>query len=160
MSNHFQATSENPFHVSIGGILRNEEGKIAAHYFEHFSHPAFGDIQDFYILMRETIEPGESIEEALMRGFMEEFGATADLVSYRGAIVSRFPKRDVLVEKTTLYFLCDLVDIDESRRAENDLEAASEIRWIDARELAILMKEQFKRIGREDLDESKILESL
>jgi hypothetical protein len=108
MANYFQATKERPYHISIGAVLRNQEGKVAAHYFDNFSLPGFGDADDFYLLMRETIEPGETIEMALARGLMEEFGATARLQKYIGSIVARFPKEGVIIEKTTLYFLCEL----------------------------------------------------
>ncbi len=160
MQNYFIGTKEHPHHISIGGVLRNQKGEVAAHYFKHFSHPAFGDAENFYILMRETPELGESMEETLMRGLMEEFGATASLVSFLGTIVSHFPKRESIIEKTTLYFLCDLESIDETKRAKDDLETASEIRWIAPQELISLMEAQRARINREDLDESKVLRAL
>lgn len=90
MNNYFIGTKENPYHLSIGGVLKNAEGKICCHYFDHISHPAFGAYDNFYLLMRETIEPGESIEQCLHRGLSEEFGATAELKSYLGSIVSHF----------------------------------------------------------------------
>lgn len=63
------------------------------------------------------------------------------------------------MEKTTLYFLCDLVSIDQSKR-HNDPEGKSELRWLASTELIPIMKEQGKRLGREDVDESTILERL
>lgn len=160
MNNYFQGSKESPYHISIGAVLRNAEGKIATHYFEHFIHPGFGEAHDFHILMRETIEPGESLETVLSRGLMEEFGATATLHSYIGSIVSHFPKEEITIEKTTLYFLCDLISIDPSLRSTEDAENASEIQWSKPSYLIDKMKEQGSRIGREDIDESKILQAL
>jgi hypothetical protein len=64
------------------------------------------------------------------------------------------------MEKTTLYFLCDFVSIDPSKRSTNDPESVSEIRWMKPQDLVIKMKEQGRRSGREDIDESKVLEKL
>lgn len=155
MKNYFQGTEESPAHISVGAVLRNNAGEIACHYFDNFNL-----FKDFYLLMRETIEPNESIETCLMRGLQEEFGAVATLNRYVGSIVSHFPINDVMIQKTTLYFLCDLVSIEESSRAEGDPEAGSEIRWVNPEAIIPKLKEQGIRLGREDLDESSILERL
>ncbi|MDB5194186.1 MAG: hypothetical protein JWN50_200 [Parcubacteria group bacterium] len=158
--NYFQRSEEYPYHISIGGVVRNAEGKICCHYFKKFSHPAAGEFEDFYLLMRETIEPNETIETCLARGLMEEFGIVATLKAYTGSIVAHFTHREMHVEKTTLYFLCDLVSFDQTKRRMGDPEGGSEIMWMDREELISKMKEQNKRINREDIDESKILENV
>lgn len=157
--NYFQGSKEAPAHISIGGVLQNDKGEIACHYFEKFSH--FGkEANDFYLLMRETIEPNESIEICLKRGFQEEFGAEATIKKFLGSIVCQAPKADFEIQKTTLYFLCDLVSIEESRRKDGDPERGSEIRWVKPEEIIPKMKEQAIRLGRKDIDESSILERL
>lgn len=110
--------------------------------------------------MRETIEPGESLETVLVRGLMEEFGATATLHSYIGSIVSNFSKEGVIIEKTTLYFLCDLIAINPALRSTEDEEDGSQVQWHEPHYLIDKMRQQRVRIGREDIDESKILEAL
>ena len=162
MSNHFQGTKNSPYHISIGGVVMNKEGKIACHYFESLNHKSGLMFKDFVLLMRETIEENESIEECLHRGLMEEFGMKAELKKYLGSIVSHFPivNSDIIVEKTTLYFLCDFISQDESLRSQEDIERESEIRWFDFEELVVRMKEQGKRLGREDMDESSVIENL
>lgn len=62
------------------------------------------------------------------------------------------------MEKTTLYFLCDLMHIDEQRRDPDDPEYASTIMWVPPETLMQKMKSQGVRIGREDIDESKIIQ--
>lgn len=162
MSNYFQGTKENPYHISIGGVVMNKEGKVACHYFESLNHKSLRVLKDFVLLMRETIEENESIEECLHRGLMEEFGMKAELKHYLGSIVSDFPivNSDIIVEKTTLYFLCDFISQDESLRSQEDIERESQIKWFDPEELVIRMKEQGKRLGREDMEESSVIERL
>lgn len=160
MINHFIGTKENPYHLSVGAVVRNEKGEICSHYFSHFEHKAIGSFDNFHILMRETIEPNETIEACLARGLMEEFGISATLHSYLGSIVSRVPimGSDYIMEKTTIYFLCDLVSIDPSKRKEGDPEAYSEISWLPPQTLIQKMKEQGVRLNREDADESVVVE--
>ena len=162
MSNHFQGTAKSPYHISVGGIVLNKEGKVACHYFESLNHKGVRIIKDLVLLMRETVEENETIEEAVHRGLMEEFGMKAELKCYLGSIVSHYPVRDtdVVVEKTTLYFLCDFISQDESLRSEEDIQRGSVIQWFDPKELVERMKEQGKRIGREDMDESVVIERL
>ena len=162
MKNYFQGSVQNPYHISIGAVVQNDKGEVCCHYFKTFSHPAMGTFDDFYLLMRETIEPNETIEGCLARGLREEFGIQATLKSFMGPLVSRFliPKTNVIMEKTTLYFLCNLIDIDLAKRASGDPESVSELRWMKPQDLIPKMKEQGQRSGREDIDESKILEKL
>ncbi len=158
--NYFRGTIENPYHISIGAVLVNNEGQVCCHYFKEIDHRQFKDAKDLYLLMRETIEPNETIEEVLHRGLMEEFGAEATLNRYLGSIISYFPRKNISIEKTTLYFLFDFISLEESRRSKDDVEGNSEIRWINPSDLIIKMREQGIRLMRSDLDESAILERL
>ncbi len=156
---HFQGTPQNPYHISVGAVVRNSKGEICCHYFDTFSHPTIGSFTNLYILMRESLEDGETLERCLERGLREEFGITADPVSFIGSIVAHVPMQGtkVTMEKTTLYFLCDLVSIDESSREKGDPESSSQIKWLPPSELVLKMRDQAKRLGREDADESVIL---
>ena len=158
--NYFQGKLTQPYHISIGGVVLNSDGLVCCHYFDSLKVENQGTIEDLILLMRETIEPNESIEKCLARGLMEEFGMKASLRSYIGSIVSSCPMKDsdVIMEKTTLYFLCDFISMDESLRKEGDIEAQSVIKWFEPKELIIRMKEQGKRLGRNDADESSVIE--
>ena len=162
MSNHFQGKIENPYHISIGGVVVNKEGLVACHYFESLTHKSGHVFNDFVLLMRETIEENETIEECLHRGLMEEFGMKGELKCYLGSIVSHFnvTNTEVIVEKTTLYFLCDFISQDDSLRSQEDIERESKIQWFDPKELIVRMKEQGKKLNREDMDESSVIENL
>lgn len=162
MKNYFQASKTYPYHISVGAVVVNGSGEVCCHYFKKFEHPSFGVGEDFYILMRETIEPNETIERCLARGLREEFGMEAKLIAYLGAIISHFPliKDGSVAEKATLYFLCEPVSFDVLKRDPADEEASSVIRWVKPEELIPKMKEQSKRLGRIDTDESAILQRL
>jgi 8-oxo-dGTP pyrophosphatase MutT (NUDIX family) len=153
MSNYFQGTDLKPYHLSVGAILFNKEGKIACHHF--IDHPNLkGEV---YILMRETIEEGETIEEALSRGLLEEFGAEGELITYVGSLLKPYKVRGVTVQKTTLYFLLSLTSIDETKRLEGDPESTSQIEWLDPEDLASRMKLNAAKLKAPDLDESEVI---
>lgn len=157
MPNLVQGSKEYPYHISVGAVLVNSEGKVCAHYFDEL-HIGSRQATNFYILMRETPEPGETIMETLERGLHEEFGAEATTRHYIGNITAKIENVDSLKEKTTLYFLCNLVSQDLSRREDLDAESGSQVGWYDVDFLIAKMKRQGKETGYEDIDESKILE--
>ena len=102
VSNYFKGSKENPYHLSVGAVVFNEENKICCHYFKRATlRKVFENFTDFYILMRETMEMGESIEQALHRGLMEEFGIIGDIITYLGSIKGSYPLGEVSIEKTT-----------------------------------------------------------
>jgi hypothetical protein len=155
--NIFQASKEFPFHISVGVVLTDEKGRICCHFHKKENVPFESEGKsDLYMLMRETPEPGEMIEVAVMRGIKEEFGAEGVLKHYLGSIVSHFPLRTsrVLVQKTTLYFHIEKTHIDTSTRDTNDMEAKSEVLWLEPEKLIEFFTEQSKKYGRTDLDES------
>lgn len=160
LENYFKGSSKNPYHISIGAVLVNTEGEIATHYFEEKSENSFfAEYEEFHLLMRETIEPGESIEECLARGLMEEFGAVGNMKSYLGSNVIYFPSgHNIPIEKTTLYFSCELVSINDGDRIKQDGERDSTITWVKPEELIARMKEQAVRLNESTIDESIIIE--
>lgn len=158
--NYYQGNASHPQHISVGAILANGAGEVCCHHFLAKDLDGYWveqGLDDFYLLMRETVEPGETLEAAVLRGLREEFGATAEIVDYVGSIQSHHRHRDVEVEKTTLYFFCRLVDQDPSRRG-GDIESKTTLEWRPADFLIPKMREQTARFGRTDVDESSVLE--
>lgn len=155
MKNYFRGSKASPYHLSVGAAVVNKKGEVACHYFKEFR-----GLQNFYILMRETVEPNESIETALQRGLGEEFNLTASLDSYLGSIVSYFERDGVSVEKTTLYFRMNLISINSGERSGEDPESSSEIQWLEPAVLEQKIREQATRIGMSDLDEGEIVRRL
>jgi ADP-ribose pyrophosphatase YjhB (NUDIX family) len=155
--NYYRGTHEHPYHLSVGAVLINDHGEVCCHYFTLHQ-----DYTDFYLLMRETMEAGETIEQALHRGLREEFAATAQVVGFLGSIVSEFDSasRQTKIQKTTLYFQCQLNHQDLSRREPDDPEAHSQIQWHPPQFLIPKMEEQFQRLGRADMNEAAVLNRL
>ena len=161
MTNYFKHSKENPFHLSVGGVALNSQGEVLVHFWPHMDVKdlmAVGD--NVYLLMRETVEMGETLEQALNRGFMEEFGAIVEIERYIGSITSRPPQAGGNFEKTTLYFLCKFLSMDAGKRAVNDPEGGSIPMFKKIQELIPAMQTQGQQMQRDDLDESKILNSL
>jgi 8-oxo-dGTP pyrophosphatase MutT (NUDIX family) len=151
--NYYIGEDHTPYHLSVGAVLLNDKEEVACHYFTDFQ-----GVKDFYVLMRETVEPNESLEHALARGLKEEFGATGKLKNYIGSRITSFKRDQVGIQKTTLYFLITLDTFDPSLRNPDDEEKDSQIQWKPIDVLMAVMREQAKRTSHPELDESEILE--
>jgi hypothetical protein len=156
MTNLLQGSKDFPYHISIGAVLVNDQGEVCVHHFGKINF-AGREAEDFYILMRETPEENESPLDTLSRGLREEFGATAFVRHYLGSIVCD-PNLPYNREKTTLYFLCDVVSQDISKRENTDIEFESTLEWRKPDFLIERMKRQGRETGFEDIDESRIVE--
>ena len=156
--NYFQGNADHPWHISVGAILLNTKNEVCCHYFKEIQlRKDEAVFKDMYILMRETIEPNESLEITLRRGLMEEFGAEGVLRTYVGSIKSQFPYKGIIVEKTNLYFLVDLIKFEPEKKTGTDRESESQIQWQSIDFLIEKMKRQSIRMNRDDVDESSIL---
>lgn len=154
MSGYFTSTKESPYHLSVGAVVVNNEGKFLCHHYKHFG----GQEYDAYLLMKETAHPGESVEQTLDRGLLEEFGAKGKITAYLGSLVTILPRGDISTQKTTLYFLVEFLEKDEALRSDEDKDQ-SIVEWQDAEFLIQKMKEQTKHFnGRQTMDESEVIE--
>jgi hypothetical protein len=82
----------------------------------------------------------------------------AEIVDYLGSIVSNFKAKETNIEKTTLYFVCKEISIDESSRSK-DIEGESDLAYVPIDFLIIKSKQQ-STIPFGAADESPILEKL
>lgn len=149
----FQASKKQPYHLSMGAVLFNEEGLIACHHFKEIQGH-----KDVYILMRESMENNEAPLMTLHRGLKEEFGATANPIAFLGCLSGYLPDARLPFEKTTLYIACQLINWNPENRDAEDPEACSMIEWLEPDVLIALMEAQGIRFQhRVDADESEII---
>lgn len=149
----FQASQTQPYHLSVGAVLFDQEGRVACHHFTEIVGQ-----KDVYILMRESMEDDETILMTLERGLKEEFGATADPVAFLGCLSGFLPDSHLCFDKTTLYIACRVTHSDPTSRDPDDPEASSLIEWLDPEELISLMQAQGERFfKRVDADESEVI---
>jgi hypothetical protein len=149
----FQASKKQPYHLSIGAVLFDQNGYIACHHFkEILGH------KNVYILMRESMENNETPLMTLHRGLKEEFGATAEPLAFLGCLSGYLPDSCLPFEKTTLYVACKMINWNPNDRDFNDPEASSIIEWLDPNELISIMQQQGVRFQhRVDADESEMI---
>ena len=157
-----QHSEANPFHVSVGAVVVNNEGKIVVHALSSDSVPEnlakiLGGLDTAYILMRESVEDGESLEDAVLRGVKEEFGIVGAIQKYLGSTQAVLPAKYGEFEKTTLYF--EVAYESEVERVIHDWESSTVLEWHDPMFLIERMREQGRLTSRGDLDESKIIET-
>ena len=149
----FQASKNQPYHLSVGAVIFDQHGRIACHHFkELLGH------KDVYILMRESMENNETPFMTLHRGLQEEFGATAQPVAFLGCLSGPLPDSRLPFEKTTLYVACKLVEWNPENRDLEDPEASSTIEWLEPDLLIAFMQQQGVRFQhRVDADESEMI---
>ena len=148
----FQASQQQPYHISVGAVLFDNQGRIACHHFKEF----FGQ-KDLYILMRESMENDETLFMTLQRGLKEEFGASAKPIAFLGCLSGYLQDSQLPFEKTTLYIACQVTEWNPAERDPNDPEAMSIIEWLEPNELITIMQQQGSRLKRVDADESEIV---
>jgi len=167
--NYFQGNSKHPQHLSVGAVIVNEKNDVCCHHFLPNTLTGYWADEakkvgaydrEFYLLMRETLNPNETIEQALSRGMMEEFGIEGEMIDYIGSIQSHFKHDGAEVEKTTVYFLCRMISQDLAKRDVSDIEGTTLVEWHTPEFLIPKMKEQATTFARTDVDESSILERM
>jgi 8-oxo-dGTP pyrophosphatase MutT (NUDIX family) len=160
MSSIFAHTKSSPYHLSVGVVLMNDEGEVACHH--HTNALGKGlPFNELYLLMRETVEDGESLYDAVARGLQEEFGLSGEVERYLGSTRNTIhaPNGNYDFEKTTVYFLCKYTGA-AAERDQDDPESGSDIEWIKPANLAANMNRLAVVFNNEPLDESEILERI
>ncbi len=155
---YFIGQKKSPFHLSVGAVVLDKQKK---NVYCHHLYKVNGKT-DAYLLMRNTVRPGESLERALKRGSLNEFGMNVKINRYLGSITSSFINWEkAKIEKTTLYFLCE--QIEKAKKVEwreSHYGEPSAREWKPIRSLIPQMKKQGRILKRSDFDESPILGKL
>lgn len=157
--NIFRASREYPYHLSVGAVVVNDDNQIFCHYFNELDiHGII--VKDLYLLMRESLELNESLEQCLSRGLQEEYGVKGEIISFLGTLVTQHNDTGFLVHKSTLYFLVKCTEFNIENRSKNDHESGSILKFYDKDFLIKKMYGQGRDLNRTDLDESEILKLL
>lgn len=152
-SNYYIGKAESPNHLSVGAVLLNEKGEVACHHY-----PEIGGVKDVFTLMRKSLKPTESLEQAVARGLKDEFGAMGLMKGYLGSRDTTFAIGESTIQKTTLYFLLTVFAFDITLRKPGEHDAPSTIEWVAPETLITIMKAQGVNTGNLDIDEHEILE--
>jgi ADP-ribose pyrophosphatase YjhB (NUDIX family) len=121
--NIYRGTNEKPQHLSVAGIVMNKKKQVLC-----LTRKLEGEVVSY--LPRETPHDFEVLEQAVERGLREETGCSVQVTSYVGSTMGEY-YRDVKVCKTTLYFLCKFISLDNEKRDIKDDESDAEINWIE-----------------------------
>jgi ADP-ribose pyrophosphatase YjhB (NUDIX family) len=158
----FQQSEGSPFHISVGAVAVNKEGKILVHRLTKERTPAryahmLGGLPEAYTLMHESVENGETLDDAVVRGLKEEFGATGVVTRHLGGRNFVHTWNGQTFEKTILYFEADITA--EGPRLADDEESFTEVVWVELPFLLERMRDQAAHSSRPQLDETKIIEA-
>jgi len=153
--------SGQPFHLSVGALVFNDRFEICTHHFYRERIPErlrflLGGLSEAYILVRETVENGETLEQAVHRGIKEEIGAVGTIEKFLGSIVCDIETPTTIFEKTTLYHSVRLESLGD--RTGTDEESQSDLEWYARRELLALYRKQATMTSRPELNETSIVE--
>lgn len=161
MNGLYQNTTTSLYHISVGAVLFNDKMEVCVHHFFEEQVPEklrflLGGLKEGHHLMRETLEDGETLEDAVTRGLHEEFGARGVIEKYLGAqtCIVGTPTREF--EKVTLYHAVRLEELGE--RPNVDEESRSKMEWYSPSALLALYERQRSLTTRPELDESVIVE--
>lgn len=160
----YQHTLPQPFHLSVGALVFNEEYKICTHHLfiedvPESLHFLGGGLSEWCHVMRESLESEETLEEAIHRGVEEEFGMKGVVDKYLGSLMCEVQKKadgEETFQKTTLYYSVRLKEI--GKREVSDEESVSSLEWLTPKELLDIYTFQREHTSRPELDESEIIQ--
>lgn len=153
---------QNPFHISVGAVLFNENYEICMHHFfkknvpEHL-HFLIDNMDECYHLMRESLEGNEPLQDAVLRGIKEEFGAVGIVEKYLGAKIDLIKEPDDTdFEKLTIYHAVRLKDLRE--RTDKEVEGNTKLEWFKPQVVLDIYTNQVSKTDRPELDERIVIE--
>ncbi len=162
MSKFYQHTLPQPFHISVGAVLFNNQHEICLHHFYKKDVPEklhfLADyLDEVWHLMRESIEGNDPLQDAVLRGVQEEFGVIGEVDKYLGAKIDTItgPNQEPF-EKLTIYHSVKLIEFGE--RSNIDAENKTVMEWHSPQAALEIYREQASKTTRPELDESIIIE--
>ncbi len=156
IENYFRGTDEHPHHLSVGAVIINDQHDVLCHYYTEVPESVFGEkTTDIHLLMTESVEMGERLEDAALRGIGEEFGIEGKVRTFLGSVQSVFYRdTDTKIAKTTLYFLVEYTRKRQELQMLTGWESTSVPKWLPIDEL-IRIKED-ERARKVDLHNNQL----
>jgi ADP-ribose pyrophosphatase YjhB (NUDIX family) len=154
-------TLPQPFHLSVGAVLFDNDLRICVHSLDADAVPdslkfLTGGLRHAYLLMRESLEVGETIVDAVHRGLAEEFSVEGTVEKYLGAIDCMVTTPTSTFQKTTLYHAVRLEKMNK-RSVTDDPESRSTLEWYEPEKLVELLTTQEQLTNRPELHEVEIV---
>jgi hypothetical protein len=159
MQSIYKHSLDFPYHISVGAVFFNEKNEIACEVFpSEVIQKLVGLDCEMRMLMRETIENGETITDAVHRGLLEELGMKGTILGFLGSKEDLVIQNEKTFQKTTLYFLVKADVSGGIPLVGKDDWVNFSIEWLPIDALVQKMQLQAEGLEREDLNESDILE--
>lgn len=157
----YQHGLPQPFHVAVGAVLFNDDLEICVHHLFVSKMPErlrflSGGLDEYYHLMRESLEGNEPLHDAVHRGLYEEFGAKGNIERYLGSVECRVTTPKHQFQKTTIYHAVRLIELGE--RPDIDEESRSKMEWHAPEALLEMFRRQATLTDRPELDELAVVE--
>jgi hypothetical protein len=162
LNDFYKYNKTQPYHISVGGVLFNDNFEICVHHFfkkdlPEETHFLMDYLDEAYILMRETLEGKESLYEAVVRGMLEEFGVEVEVDKYLGAKIDTVTGPvEAPFEKLTVYHAAKLTR--QGERKFFDIENKSKMEWHKPEALLHIFNQQVQKTNRPELDERVVVE--
>lgn len=142
MAGIFKATKENPYHLSVVVVPTDDAGNVACHYYPRKGWRNTRESwEDVFLLLSETVEPDETLADAVSRGLREELSAQGEPEVFLGSHSVSVPSRWGTYQKTLLFFRVRV----RSGRAMRSKELGAKVILLPPDELLIRMRAQRAR---------------
>lgn len=155
--NLFGATTDRPYHLSVGSIILNDEGLVYALHYKKIDH-----LTDIDLLPNKTVRPNETLEQTNSRGALQALGCEVEVIAFLGTLVVQDRWWGELgtptdMEKSVLYFLSRATKYSPELAKE---ECAKENCTVEIKSLDFLIDSMAKwqvKDGMRDFDQREML---
>lgn len=127
MLNHYGATPERPFHLSVALIILDKDNQIICLHYPKIDH-----LENIFTLPCKTVHTNETLEAAIERCALEELGYTVSTPTYLGSSAIQDTWWGELgtpapVEKSLLYFVARAQNVKPELAAEGNIQEHREV---------------------------------
>lgn len=156
--NYYQAKPNKPFHLSVAAIIIDDNNEVLCQHYNQLN-----SWNNIYWLMHSTVNPYETLEQALSRGLAEENGISAKVITFIGVKDYKSNwfgeiNQETEVTKSIAYFIVKYLGEDKSLINIENPGSKSNLEKLSISEAKQKMKSQALKYNNLELDESGMLE--